>query len=253
MTECRKSVSKSDILKRQNQNNGNDILKYFKRKKTNNATSEFCTATEFTSSDSVTVEASSYVIQNADNIEVARTETETVTCETNTTDDTTTSQENETGDESASGNCLFYSVVFVIIVYPTTTGGSITADKVPIHQRGRKMIESSNDKFFIDEVGVQLRTIETLLVSCQKLIRSSTDIDVCSELFVQQSKVYSEKIIQHGNNLQNVCTNILSIIDENRSKITVTDSEQYELVDRDPGRNYIKMFQRAIFIYLFFV
>ena len=115
------------------------------------------------------------------------------------------------------------------------------------------MIESSNDMFFIDEVGVQLRIIETLLVLCQKLIRSSTDIDVCSELFVQQSKVYSEKIIQHGNNLQNVCTNILSIIDENGSKITVTDSEQYELVDRDPDRNYIKMFHRAIFIYLFFV
>ena len=58
MTECRKSVSKSEILKRQNQNNGNDILKYFKRKKTNDATSESSTATEFTSSDNVTVEAS---------------------------------------------------------------------------------------------------------------------------------------------------------------------------------------------------
>lgn len=105
----------------------------------------------------------------------------------------------------------------------------------------------------VDEVGVQLRIIETLFDSCRNLIKSSTSIDICPEIFVQQSMIYSNEIIQHGTILKNICASILSTIDKNRNNITITDPKQDKLIDRDLGKKYPKSFCRSMLVSFFFL
>lgn len=98
---------------------------------------------------------------------------------------------------------------------------------------------NDNDKTFMDEIGVKLRLIEVLFESCQKLIKSSTSTDICPEIFVEQSNVFAEKIIQSGTDLKNLCTSFISMIEINRNNIIVTNQKQDKLINRDPGEQKI--------------
>ncbi|CAF2817385.1 unnamed protein product [Rotaria sp. Silwood2] len=93
----------------------------------------------------------------------------------------------------------------------------------------------SNDNSDLYETGIKLRMIETLLHSCQDLIKLSTSVDVCEEMFIEKSNAFADKVLQLGNDLKNLCINIMSKIEANRNKIKISDSLENNLINRDPG------------------
>jgi hypothetical protein len=112
-------------------------------------------------------------------------------------------------------------------------------------------INSSNDNINLHEIGVQLRIIESLLHPCQDLMKQSTSIDVCSELFVEQANIFADKLIRVGNDLKMLCTNITKEIEIKRNKITINDSKKDELINRNPGKMKITVTLFEIKRYLF--
>jgi hypothetical protein len=53
---------------------------------------------------------------------------------------------------------------------------------------------------------------------------------------VEQANVFANKLVQFGNDLNLLCTNITKKIEMKRNKITINDSEKHELINRDPGK-----------------
>ncbi|CAF0839827.1 unnamed protein product [Rotaria sordida] len=192
---------------------GHDILKYFKKKKADDTTSTICSSA-VTSNSSISNEQSNVAVsvENKEELTTAEVVFESEVSTQANNDIIIT--ESDIEDEPAPSNSSSVRQTTT----PTTT-----------------MMECSTDKTFVDEIGVQLRIIETLFESCQKLIKSSTSIDICPEIFVEQSNVFAEKIVQYGTDLKNLCTSFISMIETNRNNIIVTNPKQDKLIDRDPG------------------
>ncbi|CAM4810354.1 unnamed protein product [Rotaria magnacalcarata] len=87
----------------------------------------------------------------------------------------------------------------------------------------------------VDQIGVKLRLIEKLFDSCQDLIKQSTSIDIAIENFTKNSNDFADTFMKAGDDLKCLCTKIISILESNRNQITITDGEEGELVNRDPG------------------
>ncbi|CAF5185226.1 unnamed protein product, partial [Rotaria magnacalcarata] len=87
----------------------------------------------------------------------------------------------------------------------------------------------------VDQIGVKLRLIEKLFDSCQDLIKQSTSIDIAIETFTKNSNDFADTLMKVGDDLKYLCTKIISILESNRNQITITDGEEGELVNRDPG------------------
>ncbi|CAM4844158.1 unnamed protein product [Rotaria magnacalcarata] len=95
-------------------------------------------------------------------------------------------------------------------------------------------VNNNQYSFNVDQIGVKRRLIEQLIGSCQDLIKQSTSIDLCIETFAKNSNGFADALIQTGNDLKCLCTNIVSTIESNRNKITITELEEDKIVNRDP-------------------
>ncbi|CAF1251063.1 unnamed protein product [Rotaria sordida] len=95
----------------------------------------------------------------------------------------------------------------------------------------------SDDKCLLDigEIGVKLRLIEKLIRSCKDLIKQSTFIDVCMEAFTKNSDHFADALIQAESDLKQSCTGILSTIELNRNRTTITQRKEDKMINRDPG------------------
>ncbi|CAF3018104.1 unnamed protein product [Rotaria sp. Silwood2] len=98
------------------------------------------------------------------------------------------------------------------------------------------VVNNNQYSFDVDQIGVKLRLIEQLIGSCQDLIKQSTSIDLCIETFAKNSNGFADALIQAGTELNCLCTNIVSTIESNRNKITITEREEDKMVNRDPGK-----------------
>ncbi|CAF1361673.1 unnamed protein product, partial [Rotaria sp. Silwood1] len=96
-------------------------------------------------------------------------------------------------------------------------------------------VNNNQYSFDVEQIGVKLRLIEQLIGSCQDLIKQSTSIDLCIETFAKNSNGFADALIQAGTELKCLCTNIVSTIESNRNKITITEREEDKMVNRDPG------------------
>ncbi|CAF3707769.1 unnamed protein product [Rotaria sordida] len=112
---------------------------------------------------------------------------------------------------------------------------SSSLEVTPSSQATLNTINNDQCLLDIDEVGVKLRLIEKLINSCKDLIKQSTSIDVCVELFTKNSDNFADTLIQAGSDLKHSCTSILSTIELNRNKITITQREKDKMINRDPG------------------
>ncbi|CAF1251081.1 unnamed protein product [Rotaria sordida] len=117
---------------------------------------------------------------------------------------------------------------------------SSSLEVTPSSQATLNTINNDQCLLDIDEVGVKLRLIEKLINSCKDLIKQSTSIDVCVELFTKNSDNFADTLIQAGSDLKHSCTSILSTIELNRNKITITQREKDKMINRDPG-NFVQL------------
>ncbi|CAF1361693.1 unnamed protein product, partial [Rotaria sp. Silwood1] len=97
-------------------------------------------------------------------------------------------------------------------------------------------VNNNQYSFDVEQIGVKLRLIEQLIGSCQDLIKQSTSIDLCIETFAKNSNGFADALIQASTELKCLCTNIVSTIESNRNKITITEHEEDKMVNRDPGK-----------------
>jgi hypothetical protein len=98
------------------------------------------------------------------------------------------------------------------------------------------MMNCSNENTNLYEIGLKLRFIEILLQSCQHLIKQSTSIDICAEIFVEETNNFTDKLVRAGNDLKTLCTNTIKETEMKRDNITIVDSHTDEFINRDPGK-----------------
>ncbi|CAF1455551.1 unnamed protein product, partial [Rotaria sordida] len=203
--------SKSPSTKRHHNNKaGNDILQYFKRTKANEKTTT--TVSALTSQDNLISNAQMNMLGTVENVEESTAVGEVA-------DNRSSSEANEHihSNESEKENHMI-SASISHTQSTTSTTLNCPCDNSCLHQ-----------------IGVKLRIMETLLHPCQHLMKLSTSIDICPEVFVEETKIFVDKLLEAGNDLKMLCTDIITETEMKRNKITIMDSKEDELINRDPG------------------
>ena len=211
--------SESSAIKRNSsigkQDNDNSILKYFKKRKNNEA------LTTTNSILSLTSDSSNL------RINVLNNETTSTNSILSVASDSSNLQINLLNNETTTNSISSIISDSSSSIMPK----NMLEDAESVSESARTTRSTiatcnSNDNSDLFETGVKLRMIETLFHSCQDLIKLSTSVDVCKEMFIEESSIFADKVLQLGNDLKNLCNNIISKIETNRNKIKVNDARK---------------------------
>ncbi|CAF1278005.1 unnamed protein product [Didymodactylos carnosus] len=98
-------------------------------------------------------------------------------------------------------------------------------------------IDINKYKSTVDQVSVQLRYIQTSFCSPEELIKQSTTSAICEENFIRRVLKFANQILKVENDLKLLCMESIRKIENDRENITIIETKNNELVNRDPG-NY---------------
>ncbi|CAF1353507.1 unnamed protein product [Rotaria sp. Silwood1] len=206
--------SKSPSTKRHHNNEaGNNILQYFKRTKANEKTTT--TVSVLTSQDNLISNVQMNMLGTVENVEESTAAGEVA-------DNRSSSEASEHihSNESEKENHMISASTSHT---QSTTSTTATTLNCPC------------DNSCLHQIGVKLRIMETLLHPCQHLMKLSTSINICPEVFVEETKIFVDKLLEAGNDLKMLCTDIITETEMKRNKITIMDSKEDELINREPG------------------
>ncbi|CAF4079817.1 unnamed protein product [Rotaria sp. Silwood1] len=88
-----------------------------------------------------------------------------------------------------------------------------------------------------DELGIELRLIESMLLQCGHLIKQSTSTNVSHEEFVKSVYNYATNLVTSSNELRQLCSRKIDQLNKERDSISLIEPKKQVFIERDPG-NY---------------